>query len=387
MASIAKRTDGRWRARHRDPSGREVARHFARKIDAQRWLDSVTTDVGSGTYVDRSRSRIAVGEWAQKWLETKTNLKATTRRDYESLLHAHIEPRWGSTALADVRHEDVASWLAELSSRGLSASRVRAAHVALSQMMKLAVRSGRLARNPAEYVPLPRVRRATKRYLTHDEVEDLADAAGEYRAAILFLAYTGVRYGELAAVRVARLNLMRRRAMIEEALAEVAGRVVSSTPKTHQTRAVPVPRFMIEELAQLVAGKDPHDHVFTRSDGKVLRLSWFRRYVFTPAVRAAGLDGLTPHGLRHTAASLAIASGADVKVVQTMLGHASATMTLDLYGHLYADRLDEISDRMDSARTESQAHRADSPRNSADFLRTNGQLIKLHRAPQGAEGP
>ncbi len=137
-------------------------------------------------------------------------------------------------------------------------------------MMKLAVRSGRLARNPAEYVPLPRVRRASKRYLTHDEVETLADAAGEYRVAILFLAYTGVRYGELAALRVSRLNLLRRRAMIDEALAEVAGRVVYSTPKTHQTRAVPLPRFLIEELAQMVVGKDPNDHVFTRTDGQVL---------------------------------------------------------------------------------------------------------------------
>lgn len=88
--------------------------------------------------------------------------------------------------------------------------------------------------------------------------------------AILFLAYTGVRYGELAALRVSRLNLLRRRAMIDEALAEVAGRVVYSTPKTHQTRAVPLPRFLIEELAQMVVGKDPNDHVFTRTDGQVL---------------------------------------------------------------------------------------------------------------------
>lgn len=136
---------------------------------------------------------------ARKWLATKTNLKATTRRDYESLLHAHTQPPWGDITLDEVQHADVTTWLAELSASGLSASRVRAAHVALSQMLKLAVRSGRLARNAAEHAPLPRVRRAEKRYLTHAEVETLATAAGDYPVAVLFLAYTGVRYGEMAA--------------------------------------------------------------------------------------------------------------------------------------------------------------------------------------------
>ena len=94
---------------------------------------------------------------------------------------------------------------------------------------------------------------------------------------------------------------------------------------------------LVDDLAQLIAGKAPEDFVFASPRGGLLRLTNFRPTVFDPAVRAAGLDGLTPHSLRHTAASLAITSGADVKVVQQMLGHASATMTLDLYGHLFAD--------------------------------------------------
>ena len=88
--------------------------------------------------------------------------------------------------------------------------------------------------------------------------------------------------------------------------------------------------------------------------------------------------GLTPHSLRHTAASLAITSGADVKVVQQMLGHASATMTLDLYGHLYGDRLDEVADRMDQLRTAREL--------SADFLRTEPQLIMFPELDRNAAG-
>jgi hypothetical protein len=109
VASIAKRPDGRWRARYRDHVGQEISRHFARKVDAQRWLDTVTTAVSTGLYVDPSLSRVRVEDWAHKWLETKTNLKPTTRCDYESLLQAHVVPRWGSMTLAEVKHEDITS--------------------------------------------------------------------------------------------------------------------------------------------------------------------------------------------------------------------------------------------------------------------------------------
>jgi integrase len=219
----------------------------------------------------------------------------------------------------------------------------------LSLVLGLAVRDGRLARNPAVGVPLPRTVRGEQIFLSYAQVDDLAAAAGRDRLAILFLAYTGVRYGEMAALRVRNLNLLRRRALIAEAVADVNGRAIFGTPKTHQRRQVPVPRFLAEELAVHVADKEPGDFVFAEQGG-VLHLRNFRRMSFDPAVRAAGLDGLTPHALRHTAASLAIASGANVKVVQTMLGHQSATMTLDLYGHLLNDQLDEVADAMDAAR-------------------------------------
>jgi integrase len=378
MANIAKRPDGRWRARYRDGAGREHSRHFKRKVDAQRWLDDVTTAVTTGMYVDPGRARITVGEWSRRWLETKVDLKPSTRTRYAGLLRVNVLPSWGDVRLADVTHEGVAAWVAELTASGLSAATVRQAHRVLSLTFSLAVRDGRLARNPADHVPLPRAARNEKVYLTVDQVEELAEAAGEHRLVILFLAYTGVRFGELSALRARRLDLMRRRAEIVEAVAEVGGRAVFSTPKSHQVRSVPIPRFLVDELAQQVAGKQPDDFAFTSPRGGLLRLQNFRHTVFDRAARDAGLDGLTPHSLRHTAASLAIASGADVKVVQQMLGHASATMTLDLYGHLYGDRLDEVADRMDALRTARGL--------SADFLRTNPQLIMFPNLGRGAAG-
>ena len=100
MASIAKRPDGRWRARYRDPVGQEISRHFARKVDAQRWLDSVTTAVSTGLYVDPSLSRVRVGDWAHKWLETKTNLKPS---DPTRLREPPSGPRRAALGLDDAR--------------------------------------------------------------------------------------------------------------------------------------------------------------------------------------------------------------------------------------------------------------------------------------------
>lgn len=113
-------------------------------------------------------------------------------------------------------------------------------------------------------------------------------------------------------------------------------------------RSVPIPRSLVDELAVELAGKTADDLVFTARRGGVLRNLNFRRDVFDQAATASGLDGLTPHELRHTAASLAVSAGANVKAVQRMLGHKSAAMTLDVYSGLVDDDLDGVADRLDA---------------------------------------
>jgi len=159
---------------------------------------------------------------------------------------------------------------------------------------------------------------------------------------------------------------MRRRLEVAESVTEVNGLAVFGTPKTHQRRSVPVPRFLVDDLTLLTAGRGPDELLFTAPGGGVLRLMNFRRRVFDRAAKVAGLPGLTPHELRHTAASLAISSGANVKDVQRMLGHASAAMTLDVYAGLFEDGLDDVADRMDGL-----------ARAAADSLRTGGQIVSL----------
>jgi integrase len=190
----------------------------------------------------------------------------------------------------------------------------------------------------------------------------------DYRLVVLFLAYTGCRWGEMAALRVRNVDFLRRRARLVEAVTLVRGVQSWGTPKGHERREVPLPPFVVDELAAHVAGKQADESLFTATKGGPLRSQVFQRAVLTRAAASIGFDHFHPHELRHTAASLAVSSGADVKVVQQMLGHKSATMTLDLYGHRFEHRLDEVATAMDAARSRGLL---------ADSLRTDGKLITL----------
>ncbi len=359
MACVEKRTrDGKisWRARYRAPDGRQRTKSFARKVDAERYLTGVESAKLTGYYIDPALSRLAVGEWAQRWLDGQAHLKPSTHERYAGILREHVLPRWSTVKLADVGHADVQRWVTELAATRSPAT-VRKVHRVLSLILALAVKDGRLVRNVAAGVSLPRVVTGERRYLTHEQVHALAAACEPHRLVVLFLAYTGVRFGEMAALRVGRVDFLRRRALIAESVTLVRGVQTWGTPKGHERREVPLPRFLVEELAAHVSGRGRDELVFPASSGGALRAGNFQRDRLTGGATAIGVPGLHPHELRHTAASLAIASRADVKVVQQMLGHKSATMTLDLYGHLFGDRLDEVADALDAAASAAGVYR------------------------------
>lgn len=368
MGNIQKRDNGRWRARYRDPFGKEHARHFTRRLDAERWLASVENAKHRGEWIDPALSRITVGEWAQRWLAAQVHLKPATRHRYGNLLRVQVLPHWQRLRLAEVTHADVAAWVAGLQADGYAASTIRQAHRVLSLMLALAVRDRRLTHNPAEGVRLPRMHRKEPVFLTHGQVDELADACTSYELFIRVLAYTGLRWGEATALEVRRVDLMRRRLEVARSAVDLGKDITYGLPKTHQRRSVPLTRSLVDELAEHIAGKGPDDLVFTSPRGTPLRNHNFRARVFGPAAVTIGVPDLTPHDLRHTAASLAVQAGANVKAVQRMLGHASAAMTLDVYAGLFGDDLDAVADRLDEAASQARA----------DSLRTpsHGQAVR-----------
>jgi integrase len=183
--------------------------------------------------------------------------------------------------------------------------------------------------------------------LTHAEVAKLAAETGPYAVLIRTLAYTGLRWGEATALRVRDVDLDRRRLDVRRAFVDISGKLVEGTPKTHQSRSVPLPPSLCAELRDAIEGRDRDALVFVSPEGTPLRIANFRTRAWIRAVRAAGLDGLTIHGLRHTAASLYISACTPPKVVQRILGHGSVTITMDLYGHLYPDEMDTWASRLD----------------------------------------
>ena len=371
MGNIQKRENGKWRARYRDPSGRERARHFSRRIDAERWLVATEGAKHRGEWIDPAMSRITVGDWSTRWLQGQSQLKPLTRERYRNIVRVQILPEWERHRLSAITHADVVAWVAKLQADGYAAATIRQVHRVFSLMLDLAVRDGRLPRNPATGVRLPRPTKGEPVFLSALQVEQLARACGpDYALFVRVLAYTGLRWGEATAVRVRRVDLMRRRIEVVQTAIELDGEMTYGTPKTHQARSVPIPRSLVDELAEHIAAKSPDDLVFTTARGDVLRNHTFRSRVFRPAAAVIGVPGLTPHDLRHTAASPAVQAGANVKAVQRMLGHASAAMTLDVYAGLFGDDLDAVADHLDRAALRARA----------DYLRTeaeNGGVLPL----------
>ncbi|WP_030637080.1 site-specific integrase [[Kitasatospora] papulosa] len=358
-AGSKRRPPGRWRVRWYGPDGKGKAKTFATLPRAEAEQQALTGRLDKGSYRDPQSSKAAVRVVAEEWHGSLRKQGRRTKDDYRELLDLYVIPKWGDWQVGSVQWADVSQWVNELCSqpgkagRPLSPSRIAKTYYVLSGVMKHAVRTHRISASPVNNHDLPRSDDDGEHvYLSHEQLEQLAEAAGRYRTFVLVLGYTGIRWGEAIAIKVGRLQLDDRRIRIVQAFSDIDGLLELGPVKNHEKRSVPLPRSFAAELAPLAHGRGREDLLFTAPEGGPMRYPNFRRRDFDKAVAAAGLAdfGVTPHKLRHTAASLAIRAGADVKVVQTMLGHKSAAMTLDVYGHLWPDRLDEVADALDIGR-------------------------------------
>jgi integrase len=190
-----------------------------------------------------------------------------------------------------------------------------------------------------------------QRYLTHEQVHRVAVASGRLRTLVLVLGYCGLRFGEAAALRVADVDVSNRRIRVQRSVTYVRKTgLVEGPTKNHKARTVPVPEFVARLLETEIGGLEAGALVFNSARGGGYLTLGQARYTFGKAVTAVdGCADVRLHDMRHTCASLAIRSGANVKVVQKLLGHKTATLTLDRYGHLYPDDLDAVATAFDTA--------------------------------------
>lgn len=349
MASISKRDDGKYRARYREASGKEHARHFGRKVDAQRWLDEVTAAVVTGAYVDPKAGKVTFRDYAEGW-RAKQMHRAGTVEHVERSLRLHVYPRIGDKPLASVLPSDVQA-LVKAMSLDLSPATVGVVYRHTSAIFKAAVADRRIQSSPCVKVRLPKASRPRVEPLPTETVVALAEVVPErYRAMVVLAAGTGMRQGEVFGLTVDRVDFLRRTLRVDRQLVGLSGRAPEfGPPKTEASvRTIPLPAVVVEALAAHLraypAGVD--GLIFTGSEGQRLRRSAFGN-VWRDAAKAAGAPGVTFHALRHYYASLLIRHGESVKTVQARLGHASAAETLDTYSHLWPDSDDRTREAVD----------------------------------------
>ena len=345
----------RYRVRYRRPDHTEAEkRGFTTMGDAQLYLSMVTVSKSKGEYIDPKASRVPVRMFADSWLRSKQPpmSKPSYYMTLERAWKNHVDPVWGEREIWSIRRSEVQDWVSELATQKSRTVVVRALGV-LAGILDVAIDDRRLVNNPARRIRnLPRNGPGKRRvYLTHDQVATLA-ACSAHPTLILTLAYTGLRWGEVTALRVRSVNRLRRRFVVEENAVMIGYEIHVGTPKTHKNRSVPYPERLTPMIEQACAGKGPEGLLF--GDGvSHMRNSgaqgWFANAVKRAQEMDPSIPRLTPHDLRHTAASLAISSGANVKAVQRMLGHASAAMTLDTYADLFDDDLDAVAARLNDA--------------------------------------
>ena len=358
MATISKYQNSSgatlYRVRYRTPDNRQTdKRGFTTKRDAEIFAANLEVAKARGEFIAPTVGRVTIGELGVAWLARRQAvMKPSGFRSLEAAWHVHVEPRWGSTPLGAVRFTDVQAWVGELAGRR-GAVIVHRAHGILARIIDDAVRDRMLAANPARGVKLPAQTKRPNVYLTASQLHALADESGRYRSLVLLLGTAGLRWGEAAALTPADVDFLRRRIVLSRNAVAVGGRMIVGTLKSGEARTVPLAGFVVDELAATCVGKGRDDLIWATASGGYLPPpsggSWLDNAVTRCQHADPTFPRITAHALRHTAASLAISVGANVKVVQRMLGHRSAAMTLDRYADLFSDDLDDVAERIDAA--------------------------------------
>lgn len=342
MPSISRRSNGTWRARYRDPVGKEHARHFRRKLDAQRWLDEVTTSLVTGVYVDPDAGKVSFGEWWQRWSARQTWTSSTV---VTAELAARSTTFW-DLPVGSVKRAHVEEWVKTMTQpaatrdQGLASSTIRTRYNYVHMGLAGAVRDRLIAANPATGVTLPRVRRRdiTMSIPTTEQVRRaLLSAPPHFRLFVALCAFAGLRLGEAAGVQAGDVDFGGQRLCIRR---QVQGQTRTGLdvglPKVGSERDIAVPEMLLDDVARHIEEIGTFDderwlfksgsHLLTRN-GAGHQWRQLREQV--------GMEEFTLHDLRHFFASALIASGCDVVTVQRALGHASATITLNTYSHLW----------------------------------------------------
>lgn len=333
---------------------------FDSQGDAERWLAKKADDKAAGRPLDRRD--LTVSAMVSEWIERRHNVKAATRVNYRKHLKGAILPAFGKTLAADLTPHQVQRWVDTLVKSGLAAGTIHVIVAVIKGAYKDAIRLRIVEANPASGVTLPRIQRTE---MVTWSAEDIALAMTHLRDQPLWRTLyrvalaTGIRPGELITLRWADIEpgggmlAVRRTVTRDDDQKEIVG----SSTKGNRDRAIALPAsiaadlkiWAIEQKRQRLAAKEwtAGDYVFSTPRGERLGYLAFYRFHRT-MVAELGLPPITPHGMRHTSASLELEAGTHPKIVSDRLGHRSIQTTIDMYSHVSADLQRAAAEALDA---------------------------------------
>ncbi len=348
MASIQKRSGG-YQVRYRDPLGKQRARQFKRRVDAERFAREVEVDMDPGAWIDPKGADIPLAAWVETFMAMSRSLSPTTIETYRRDLDKYVLPALGARRLGQLRAEEIERWLNDEIASGLASSSVHRHYRTLRRVLQAAVEKERLLANPCNRVRPPKVTTRKMTVLDWDQCLTVAVSIGERYRALIYLALdSGMRWSEIVGLRRSQVDLLRRKVRVTEQLVELSDRTrLRKEPKTTAgVRSITISKLTASVLAahlETFGRADADSLVFTTAAGTPISHSSFQTHHFESALKAAGVEARF-HDLRHTSVALAIAAGAHPKAIQMRMGHSSITVTLDRYGHLFPELDEAIAD-------------------------------------------
>lgn len=350
MASIKKRPDGKWRARYRDESGSEFAKHFSRKADAQAWLDSVTTAVSTGTYVSPRQGHETFAKFYSDWSQRQIWAPGTRR----AMDLAARSATFSSVTLRNLRRSHVEQWVKTMTGT-LAATTIRTRFNNVRAVLRAAVADRKIPSDPSVGVVIPRQRRAEVAMAipTPQEVGKLLDAAdAPFKAFVAICAFAGLRLGAAAGLKVGDVDFLHRSLLVTRQVQRGGGGGVDiRAPKYNSERTVYIPEPLVKMIAQHVEVHLPDNDagrwlfVGEGADPPHQNTVGHR---WRQTRQKAGFTSVRLHDLRHFFASGLVAAGCDVVTVQRAMGHSSATTTLRTYAHLWPSAEDRTRSAAES---------------------------------------
>lgn len=342
----------RWRAVWEE-NGRKVSKTFPTQDAAEAWCAKVTVGQEQGTWITKDKRDITLEDLWDPWIKSKEGKAKSTVASYRSAW-AHVAPVFGKTPVCELDGPTITTWIDSLQSRRphqkevkpLGSGQKRKVGIVINALCKLAVKQKIIYENPLESGDLVRQEKGKRRALRVAEVDRLLEVAPTPQAELFVrvLLMTLVRPGEAKGFHVEDFDYRRQRLQVQRSVDQLGH---EGDTKNHLCRDVPVGGDLLLDLEDECVGKAPTDPLLTDEHGNVWTTARWRR-IWAKMCKDAGLEGVDTYTLKHTGVSMAIASGADVYAIQRMCGHADASTTLNIYGHLWDEGLDAVPNAMDA---------------------------------------